>query len=98
MAVVTPDNKVEIRNVTTGPRSGPDWVILDGVKPGERVIVEGLQKVRGGMTVAPKPYVAPAAGGDADARAVLSRRGGLSAWPSSSSTGPSWRWSSRSSW
>jgi len=46
--------------VTTGPRSGSDWAIMDGVKPGERVIVEGLQKVRGGMTVAPKPYTAPA--------------------------------------
>jgi membrane fusion protein, multidrug efflux system len=60
VAVVAPDNKVEIRNVTTGPRSGTDWAILDGVKPGERVIVQGLQKVRDGMTVAPKPYVAPA--------------------------------------
>lgn len=59
VAVVTADNKVEMRNVTTGPRTGLDWVILDGVKPGERVIVEGLQKVRGGMTVAPKPYLAP---------------------------------------
>jgi membrane fusion protein (multidrug efflux system) len=60
VAVVTPENKVEIRNVTTGPRSGTDWAITDGVKPGERVIVEGLQKVRGGMTVNPKPFVAPA--------------------------------------
>jgi membrane fusion protein (multidrug efflux system) len=59
VAVVTPENTVEIRNVTTGPRSGFDWAILDGVKPGERVIVEGLQKVRGGMTVAPKAFVAP---------------------------------------
>jgi membrane fusion protein (multidrug efflux system) len=59
VAVVNADNKVEIRNVTTGPRHGVDWVITDGVKPGDRVIVEGLQKVRGGMTVAPKPYVAP---------------------------------------
>ena len=60
VAVVTSDNKVEIRNVKTGPKSGVDWVILDGVKPGERVIAEGLQKVRGGMTVNPKPYTAPA--------------------------------------
>jgi len=60
VAVVTPENKVEIRNVTTGPRSGADWVLTDGVKPGEKVIVEGLQKVRGGMTVNPKPYTAPA--------------------------------------
>ena len=59
VAVVTPDNKVQIVNVTTGPRYGADWVILDGVKTGDRVIVEGLQKVRGGMTVGPKPYVAP---------------------------------------
>jgi membrane fusion protein (multidrug efflux system) len=59
VAVVGADNTVEIRNVTTGPRSGADWVILDGVKPGERVVVEGVQKVRTGMTVAPKPYIAP---------------------------------------
>jgi RND family efflux transporter MFP subunit len=59
VAVVTPENKVEIRNVTTGPRSGFDWAIRDGVKPGERVIVEGLQKVRGGTVVSPKPYVVP---------------------------------------
>jgi membrane fusion protein (multidrug efflux system) len=59
LAVVTPENKVEIRNVTTGPRSGFDWAILDGIKPGERVIVEGLQKVRGGMTVVSKPYAVP---------------------------------------
>ena len=61
LAVVTPENKVEMRNVTTGPRFGTDWVITDGVKPGDRVIVEGLQKVRGGMTVNAKPFVAPAA-------------------------------------
>ena len=60
VAVVTPENVVEIRNVTTGPKSGLDWVILDGVKPGDRVIAQGLQKVQGGMKVAPKPYVAPA--------------------------------------
>jgi membrane fusion protein (multidrug efflux system) len=59
VAVVGTDNKVEIRNVSTGPRDGFDWVILNGVKPGERVIVEGLQKVRSGMVVAPKPYVEP---------------------------------------
>ena len=60
VAVVSTDNKVEMRNVTTGPRAGLDWVILDGVKAGDRVIAEGLQKVRGGMTVAPKPYAPPA--------------------------------------
>ncbi len=59
VAVVTSENKVDIRNVTTGPRWGTDWVILDGVQAGDKVIVEGLQKVRGGMSVAPKPFVAP---------------------------------------
>jgi membrane fusion protein, multidrug efflux system len=61
VAVVGPDNKVEIRNVTMGPRDGFDWVVQDGVKPGERVVAEGLQKVRGGMIVNPKPYVIPTA-------------------------------------
>lgn len=60
VAVVGADNTVEIRNVTTGPRSGAEWVILNGLKPGDRVVVEGVQKVRTGMTVAPKPYIAPA--------------------------------------
>jgi membrane fusion protein (multidrug efflux system) len=59
VAVVSPENKVEIRNVTTGPRDGADWVLLDGVKAGDRVVTEGLQKVRGGMIVNPKPYLAP---------------------------------------
>src|SRR5262249_7718276 len=51
LAVVSPDNKIEMRNVTTGPRAGRDWVITDGVKAGEHVVVEGLQEVSGGMTV-----------------------------------------------
>jgi membrane fusion protein (multidrug efflux system) len=55
IAVVGADNKVSFRNVTVGPREGSLWVIEEGLKPGERVIVEGLQKVREGMVVAPKP-------------------------------------------
>jgi membrane fusion protein (multidrug efflux system) len=54
LAVVGPDNKIAIRNVKTGPRSGGLWVISEGLKPGERVVVEGVQKVRDGMTVTPK--------------------------------------------
>src|SRR5215470_12463078 len=61
VAVVGADNKIEIRNVTTGPRDGFDWVITDGVKAGERVVAEGLQKVRGGLTVNPKPFIMPTA-------------------------------------
>jgi membrane fusion protein, multidrug efflux system len=56
IAVVGPDNKVSIRPVKVGPRIGTDWVIDDGLKPGERVVAEGVQKVREGMQVNPKPF------------------------------------------
>jgi membrane fusion protein (multidrug efflux system) len=55
-AVVGPDNKVDLRWVKVGERTGSLWVIDEGLKPGERVIVEGLQKVKAGMAVTPKPF------------------------------------------
>jgi membrane fusion protein (multidrug efflux system) len=55
VAVVGADNKVSFRNVKVGPRDGSLWVIEEGLKPGERVIVAGVQKVREGAVVAPKP-------------------------------------------
>jgi RND family efflux transporter MFP subunit len=51
IAVVGSDDKVSIRTVQVGERSGPMWIIEQGVKPGERVVVEGVQKVRDGMPV-----------------------------------------------
>jgi membrane fusion protein (multidrug efflux system) len=60
VAVVSPDNKVAMRIVKAGPRVGSSWIIDDGLQPGERVIVEGLQKVRDGATVNPKPAAATA--------------------------------------
>jgi RND family efflux transporter MFP subunit len=51
VAVVGSDDKVSIRTVQVGERTGPMWIIEQGVKPGERVVVEGLQKVRDGMPV-----------------------------------------------
>jgi membrane fusion protein (multidrug efflux system) len=61
VAVVGADNKVEIRPVQTAERVDSLWVILEGLKPGEKVVVEGIQKVRPGMTVTPKPFAeAPA--------------------------------------
>lgn len=51
LAVVGDDNKVSIRPVTVADRVGNLWIITEGVKPGERVVVEGLQKVRDGATV-----------------------------------------------
>jgi membrane fusion protein (multidrug efflux system) len=61
LAVVGPDNKVNIRLVKVGERVGTEWIIDSGVKPGEKVVVEGVQKVREGSTVNPKPAAAPAA-------------------------------------
>jgi membrane fusion protein (multidrug efflux system) len=60
LAVVGADNKVAFRNVKVGPRDGSLWVIEEGLKPGERVIVEGLQRVRDGLTVSPKAAPATA--------------------------------------
>ncbi len=60
VAVVGADNKVTIRVVKTGPLEGSMWVIEEGLKPGDRIVVEGLQRVRSGMTVAPKEASSPA--------------------------------------
>jgi RND family efflux transporter MFP subunit len=55
IAVVGSDNKVTIRAVKAGDRVGPMWIVEGGVKPGEQVVVEGLQKVQNGATVKIKP-------------------------------------------
>ena len=57
VAVVDGENKVSIRTVKVGDRVGSQWIIADGLKPGERVVAEGVQKVRPGAQVKPKPYV-----------------------------------------
>ena len=46
---------MDIRPVQVGPRTGSLWIIEQGVKPGERVVVEGLDKVRPGAKVKPEP-------------------------------------------
>ncbi len=56
VAVVGGDNRVEKRSVTVGERVGSLWVIEDGLKPGDRIIVEGMQKVRDGQTIKPMPW------------------------------------------
>ena len=53
--VVDEANKVSQRGVTVGQRVGSDWVIEEGLKPGEHIVVEGLQKVREGAPVQPLP-------------------------------------------
>jgi RND family efflux transporter MFP subunit len=58
IAVVDGENKVEIRIVKVGERVGSSWIIEEGVKPGETIVVEGTQKVKAGGPVNPKPFAA----------------------------------------
>ena len=53
VTVIGPDNKAEQRNVTLGERVGVLWIVKSGLKPGERVVVDGAQKAPPGATVAP---------------------------------------------
>ena len=59
LAIIGAENKVEIRPVKVGARSKTDWVISSGLKPGEKVIVEGLQKIKDGAVVLAKPWSPP---------------------------------------
>ncbi len=56
VAVVGNDNKVAIRPVVVGEKTGSEWIISEGLKPGDRVVAEGIQKVKDGQQVNPKPY------------------------------------------
>jgi membrane fusion protein, multidrug efflux system len=61
------DNKASFHPVKVGERVGQNWIITDGVKPGDRVVVEGFMKLRQGMPTNPEPYTAavrPVAGGN----------------------------------
>jgi RND family efflux transporter MFP subunit len=58
VAVVDGDNKVNIRSVTVGPQVDRRWVIASGLNAGERIVAEGVQKVRTGVRVNPKPFTA----------------------------------------
>ncbi|MBI5580719.1 MAG: efflux RND transporter periplasmic adaptor subunit [Deltaproteobacteria bacterium] len=56
VAAVDAENTVRIRGVTVGERIGNLWIIREGLKPGDRVVAEGTQKVSNGVKVTPKPY------------------------------------------
>jgi membrane fusion protein (multidrug efflux system) len=60
VAVVGADNTATIKVVTLGPRDGSMWVVEKGLNPGDRIVVEGIQRVRSGMKVAPKEAAASA--------------------------------------
>jgi len=82
VAVVDSDNKVSIVTVKVAERTGSMWIIENGLKPGERVVAEGVQKVRPGAQVNPShmPQAPPR------------RRGDKPGCLSFSSIGPLWRW------
>lgn len=75
LGVVGADGKAEIRPVKVGPRTGSNWVIAEGLKAGETVIVEGFQKVRAGSPVTAKPWTPPAshAGASTPESALISQ-------------------------
>ena len=58
VVVVGPDNRAQIRTVEVGPTVGSLWVIMSGLKPGERVVAVGAEKVKQGEPVKPAPYKA----------------------------------------
>jgi len=62
IGVLGEDNKADIRPIKIGPRYKGQVVVTEGLKEGEKVIVEGVQKVRPGMVVTAKPYQEPQAG------------------------------------
>lgn len=65
VSVVLADGKVEQRPVVTGDRIGDQWLIREGLKAGDNVIVEGLQRARPGSTVKPMPLAAAGGAGAA---------------------------------
>jgi membrane fusion protein (multidrug efflux system) len=56
VVVVAADNKTQIRKVEVGPTIGTSWVITAGLRPGERVVTVGTEKVTDGQVVNPTPY------------------------------------------
>jgi len=74
LIVLDGENKAMFRLVKMGERVGPNWIVSEGLKPGEKVVVEGILRVqqfaaaapelaKKGIPVVPKPYVPPAAAG-----------------------------------
>lgn len=70
VAVVGDDDVVELRQVEMGPRVGSMWVVTSGLARGERVVVEGVQKVRHGVAVEPTVVVLDEASAEAAANPV----------------------------
>jgi membrane fusion protein (multidrug efflux system) len=61
VAVVGPDGKVALRTVKLGPQTGELWIVEEGLAPGERVVTQGVQKVKDGIVVNAQPDTAAGA-------------------------------------
>jgi membrane fusion protein, multidrug efflux system len=70
VAIVDSSNKVAFRTVKVGQKVDSLWVVEDGLKAGEQIVVEGLQRIQDGMTVSAKPAPASPAGSAAAPAAV----------------------------
>jgi len=57
VTLVSADNKIHIQPVKTADQIGSNWIIESGLKPGDRLVVEGTQKAKEGVVVNPTPYV-----------------------------------------
>ncbi len=62
VAVVDSENKIAMRPVKLGERSGGMWQVIEGLKPGEKIVAQGLLKVRPGSPVTVKEWTPPAEG------------------------------------
>ncbi|MEN6616522.1 MAG: efflux RND transporter periplasmic adaptor subunit [Syntrophorhabdus sp.] len=88
VAVVGPGNKIAIRQVTASDRYGQLWVIDEGLKPGEKVVAEGVQRVKEGMVVTPKPYLAQPEQKPGDKSPVKAEPGQAQGTPSQADSKP----------
>lgn len=84
--VVGADNKVAARPVKTGAANGDSWIISEGLKEGDQVIVEGLQKIQPGAAVKPVPWQKAAPAGNAAPTGAPAAAGTLAPTPVASST------------
>lgn len=88
VAVIGADNKADIRPVKVAELIGSDWIIAEGLKPGEKVVAEGTQKVKPGMPVNPKPFNPEAAAKGAPAKAGEQPAQGAPAKPGTKAAAP----------
>ncbi len=86
--VVAPDGKVAPRPVKIGSAVNGQWIVLDGLKTGEQVMVDGFQKLRGGAPVKAVPWTPAASGAAAGAAPASGAAAGSAPAGSGSASAP----------